>query len=1631
MFSDKFLTGKEHKKHAELVDNIDTLVDDILAKNKGSFSDAKAENKHPSDEFFRNGINKNPIRIVKNKLPVRKILAVVLTLILIFVIIPASLPYLYGDFGSDVSISLVPQNVHDGDLVFINVTIPSSYNIRSVNADMGGIETIELSLIDNSTENQLWQATWIVHDAKPGDYFTTIKAVDEKGTPYSSMIDWSVSSLDDVVNETRGAARTGTPIMGNESSNGTTPPANTVASSDLYIWDDTDYQKRYVNDTITFYANYSSFNQSIENATCLISFNEGGWTEPAVMNYNDGLYLYSRFFVKSGIYEYGVTCSAVGYENRTMLSDCEVFRGETGNNMTLPKPQLPTSFFATTYDQAQIDLSWAKGVGANNTYIVRKIGSYPIDRTDGTIVYNGTGTSYSDTGLSQSTQYYYRAWSFAQGVINGTIFCQWSDYYTSANAKTKTNIPTKIYDNFWEEGGYGTISGVTMNYAKAWNYLLGHTTWNLQADVGSQWKNVGSLSIDYRDASENKKKISLIFDANTSAQKTNYRMNLTVDSVLDDYFFDDSNHIIRLTYMAFGHQFLFTFNYSDIASLPNIIITKGIAGNKFWFCVQYDGVIRGTHVVLDPEYTIATSASATATAYNNGRKLARTSDGTLYAVYLKPVGAGSIDNVFYAKSTDNGSTWTGETQLTSFSTYHAGSPSIAVDSSDSVNVVYAGRQNSGTYRLNYTKLTGSGSMSVPVDIGTGNYAQYCPAIAVDSNDKIHVTWSGCYSGSTTCNQIFYRNSSGSWGTPIKYITKRAVNDQHNPSIAINYTNGNIYVVWYGNYSGSTTNYQIRFSKSTDGGTTWPATPVNITGINGGTYYDQQYPSMALDNKYLYVVWNGKHSGSGAFYQIRFSRSANGGTSWTNPSNITAPLNYAQYNPSIALGGAVLYAVWHGFNTTVGGSDKQIRFSTSTNGGTSWTKPGNLTSGGNLWRHYPNLIWAPYPIIRGVRIDLTRAGFAFVFTNYSEAHFNRSAKLAWYTPPTLSNPGPTNQSTGPGRRYSCNITVSDIDGGTVTVKFFENTTGKTKWVLRQTSSSSVSSPANVVWIYNQAKTNKTKYWWAVNVSDSQGGYDNETFYFTTGPPWIVKEDTGASGTSITYNNQRKLARTSDGTLYCVYNRTCNGNSEIMCAKSTTAGENWTEHQITTGSSYDQSHPSIAVDSNDYLHVVWDGSYSAFVYNRIRYSGSTDGGVTWSAIKNITQSAPQQYQYYPSIAVDSEDTLHVVWYGKYSLAAPGSSYQIRYSNATTSKGSGPAQRTWLPIQNISNIARNQYNPSIAIDSSDNLHIVFYGTYSGLSPGSYYQIRCSNISHGAKIGVATWPINITNIAYNQYYPSIAVDNNNKLHVVWNGTSSGSAPGSYNQVRYSNSAEGIKWSAPINISRQIVDQCNPSISVLAGSNALNVAWCGVPNSIVSIGPQLRLSSYTGGSWTWPINLTNDNLHDYYYSNLIWAKDPGVTNSLAKGYAFLYCEEATIKYYNSTDLAWAYLSCNVTPWRWDQGHRNIGVGQFNKTLNVNFTLTNNGNVAIDILINATNATTAGGTKWLLKRSPGLDMFNLSYQQELTLSWTFIYPSFNTTFITGLGAGSNKRFGLKMYFANASSTGDPMFFTVTFKSVIA
>ncbi|MCX6666590.1 MAG: hypothetical protein NT038_11130 [Euryarchaeota archaeon] len=94
------------------------------------------------------------------------------------------------------------------------------------------------------------------------------------------------------------------------------------------------------------------------------------------------------------------------YYFKAWASNSVGFNG-TSNELTfLTKPNVTTGFAAAFCNGTQINLSWIKGVGANNTYVEYSVSSTPWARGSGMLVYNGTSASSVHTGLSANTTYY-------------------------------------------------------------------------------------------------------------------------------------------------------------------------------------------------------------------------------------------------------------------------------------------------------------------------------------------------------------------------------------------------------------------------------------------------------------------------------------------------------------------------------------------------------------------------------------------------------------------------------------------------------------------------------------------------------------------------------------------------------------------------------------------------------------------------------------------------------------------------------------------------------------------------------------------------------------------------------------------------------------------------------------------------------------------------------------------------------------------------------------------------------------------------------------------------------------------------------------------------------------------------
>lgn len=86
------------------------------------------------------------------------------------------------------------------------------------------------------------------------------------------------------------------------------------------------------------------------------------------------------------------------------------------NFSTLPDTSPPTSVsdFATTPGDGEVGLSWTNPteIDFQGVRVLRKSDAYPANFNDGTLVYSGSGTSATDTGLLNGALYYYGAFAF-------------------------------------------------------------------------------------------------------------------------------------------------------------------------------------------------------------------------------------------------------------------------------------------------------------------------------------------------------------------------------------------------------------------------------------------------------------------------------------------------------------------------------------------------------------------------------------------------------------------------------------------------------------------------------------------------------------------------------------------------------------------------------------------------------------------------------------------------------------------------------------------------------------------------------------------------------------------------------------------------------------------------------------------------------------------------------------------------------------------------------------------------------------------------------------------------------------------------------------------------------------------
>lgn len=216
------------------------------------------------------------------------------------------------------------------------------------------------------------------------------------------------------------------------------------------------------------------------------------------------------------------------------------------------------------------------------------------------------------------------------------------------------------------------------------------------------------------------------------------------------------------------------------------------------------------------------------------------------------------------------------------------------------------------------------TFSSPMQISDPSKDSAFPQVTSYGNN-VYVTWLSRTTNDVT-NVLFAKSSDGgnTFATPIAITTHGG-----NSGIPKIYANGNnVYLIWEDN---SAKNFDVYLSTSSDSGNTFDA-PVNISNNAG----DSGAPQMIVNGNNVYTTWMDFTPGN---FEVMFSKSTDGGQTFTKPINISTDAQDSGYPQLVAIGNNV-YITW---TNAISDKNYDIFFAKSTDGGKTFSQPLNVSN----------------------------------------------------------------------------------------------------------------------------------------------------------------------------------------------------------------------------------------------------------------------------------------------------------------------------------------------------------------------------------------------------------------------------------------------------------------------------------------------------------------------------------------------------------------------------------------------------------------------------------------------------------------------------------------------------------------
>lgn len=309
---------------------------------------------------------------------------------------------------------------------------------------------------------------------------------------------------------------------------------------------------------------------------------------------------------------------------------------------------------------------------------------------------------------------------------------------------------------------------------------------------------------------------------------------------------------------------------------------------------------------MSDEIVIASGFNNLFTA-GDGNNIVRDSIGNLYvAMYAKLISTSKF-KVYVYQSTDKGKTWV-DLQLPGVESdaYDQDRICLVIDNNDAVHAFWDGTDSANSPNLGVKHATYSaGSWSAWEAIFSDPHDQISPSVQMDSLGNIHLAYYGYSASDVSYRQVFYTNNiGGSWKVP-ELVSNLDGYVQASPVLDID-SNDKVHIIWSGQDAGSNFHNQIKYSNNISG--TWSAFQniVVNTGVNqGGVTF-----KFDASNK-IHLFWHEALSPDPN--HLYYSNNTSG--SWAAKTSVALNSSYAQVNPYFSFDDAGFMHVLYSENDT--------------------------------------------------------------------------------------------------------------------------------------------------------------------------------------------------------------------------------------------------------------------------------------------------------------------------------------------------------------------------------------------------------------------------------------------------------------------------------------------------------------------------------------------------------------------------------------------------------------------------------------------------------------------------------------------------------------------------------------------